>query len=116
MLLVFSSKAAPNVMMFAEHALLVLKAAGRPYLDALPEQGVIPHDQLAAAIAGIERAMSLDPAHQDSEQDEEEENNNQHPMQLPVSFRQRAFPLLDMMRRSAEADVDVMWEPAHTEW
>ncbi|MGG4605822.1 DUF1840 domain-containing protein [Paenalcaligenes sp. Me131] len=115
MLLVFSSKAAPNVMMFAEHALLVLKAAGRPYLDALPEQGVIPHDQLAAAITGIERAMSLDSSHQDSDQDEEEESHK-HPMQLPVSFKQRAFPLLDMMRRSAEADVDVMWEPAHTEW
>lgn len=115
MLLVFSSKAAPNVMMFAEHALLVLKAAGRPYLDALPEQGVIPHDQLAAAIAGVERAISLDPSHQEPDQDDEEENTT-HPMQLPVSFRQRAFPLLDMMRRSAEANVDVMWEPAHTEW
>lgn len=115
MLLVFSSKAAPNVMMFAEHALLVLKAAGRPYLDALPEQGVIPHDQLAAAIAGVERAISLDPSHQEADQDDEEANTT-HPMQLPVSFRQRAFPLLDMMRRSAEANVDVMWEPAHTEW
>lgn len=115
MLLVFSSKAAPNVMMFAEHALLVLQAAGRPYSDSLPEQGVIPHDQLAAAITGIERAISLDPSHQDSDLDEDEEEVK-HPMQLPVSFRQRAFPLLDMMRRSAEAKADVMWEPAHTEW
>ncbi|WP_409997611.1 DUF1840 family protein, partial [Escherichia coli] len=36
MLVVFKSKAAADVLMFSEHAMPILRAAGRSYPDGLP--------------------------------------------------------------------------------
>ncbi|NYT75775.1 DUF1840 domain-containing protein [Alcaligenaceae bacterium] len=111
MLVVFHSKAAAEVLMFSQHALPILKAAGKPYTDALPERGVITRDHLAAAIQGIEQAISLEPD-PDAPDDVDENDSKTHPISEPVSFRRRAFPLLAMLRLSLEQDADVVWEPA----
>lgn len=113
MLIVFHSKAAAEVLMFAKHALPILQAAGKPYTDTLPERGVIMHDQLDAAIAGIEHAISNDtePAFSD---ENDQVASEIHPVVHAVSFRRRAFPLLAMLRLSRETNADVMWEPAST--
>jgi hypothetical protein len=115
MLVVFHSKAAAEVLMFAKHALPILKAAGKPYSDDLPERGVITHDQLDAAIAGIEHAISADttPAFSD---ENDQVASDIHPISQAVSFRRRAFPLLAMLRLSRDHNADVMWEPATTPW
>ena len=111
MLVVFHSKPAAEVLMFSKHALPILKAAGKPYTDTLPERGVITRDQLDAAIAGIEHAMSMDT---ESEFSDDVDNNDtkEHPIAQPVSFRRRAFPLLAMLRVSRDHNADVTWEPA----
>lgn len=115
MLVVFHSKAAAEVLMFSKHALPILKAAGKPYTDTLPERGVITRDQLDAAIKGIEQAIAADTDH-DAFSDDNEDNNDakEHPIAQPVSFRQRAFPLLAMLRLSRDQSADVLWEPAPT--
>lgn len=110
MLVVFHTKPAAEVLMFAKHALPVLKAAGKPFNDTLPERGVITRDQLPAAIKGIESAMALDTEQEYSHEDDAD--THQHPMAQPVSFRRRAFPLLAMLRAAREANADVTWEPA----
>lgn len=114
MLIVFQSKAAADVMMFSAHALTIMQVMGRPYDDALPERGVITHEQLPAAIAAIEKAISDDKhtAQDDTEQAIDEDDIKVHPIAEPVSFRQRVWPLLSMLRASREQDVDVVWEPA----
>ncbi|CFN83292.1 Domain of uncharacterised function (DUF1840) [Bordetella pertussis] len=33
-----------------------------------------------------------------------------HPIELAVGLHQRAFPLLDMMRKTAAAGADLTWE------
>lgn len=110
MLVVFHAKPAAEVLMFAQHALDVLQAAGRNY-DTLPERGVITVDQLDQAITRIEQAMSLDTStYQDAE--DEENDTKTHPVARSVSFRQRAFPLLAMMRLCREHKADITWEPA----
>src|SRR3546814_17534022 len=99
MLVFFHSKAAAEVLMFAKHALPILKAAGKPYTDTLPERGVITRDQLEAAIKGIEQAISADT---ESEYPDDHQDNNAskaHPIAQPVSFRRRAFPLLAIDRK-----------------
>jgi len=111
MLVLFHSKPAAEVLMFAQHALPILKAAGKPYADTLPERGVITQEQLAAAIAGIERAIAEDQGPEYIESDDDNDNR-QHPISQPVSFRQRAFPLLAMLRLAQEHKADVTWEPA----
>ena len=111
MLIVFHSKAAAEVLMFAQHALPNLKAAGKPYTDTLPERGVITRDQLEAAIQGIEQAISADTTDEYSD-DKDDNDDRTHPIMQPGSFRRRAFPLLAMLRLSREHDADVIWEPA----
>ncbi|HLU18990.1 MAG TPA: DUF1840 domain-containing protein, partial [Pusillimonas sp.] len=88
MLIVFYSKPAAEVLMFAEHALPILKAAGKPYTDTLPERGVITHEQLPDAIAGIEHALAEGPPIDTTESDDENDDR-EHPISRPVSLRQR---------------------------
>ncbi|HBT33740.1 MAG TPA: DUF1840 domain-containing protein [Pusillimonas sp.] len=112
MLVVFHAKPAAEVLMYAQHALDILRAAGRNY-DTLPERGVITATQLDEAIASIEKAMaSENVSYQDD--DGEENDSKTHPISQPVSFRQRAFPLLAMMRLCREHKADITWEPAPT--
>ncbi len=113
MLVVFHSKPAAEVLMFAHHALPILKAAGKDYTDTLPERGVITYEQLPQAIAGIERAMGMDTDPEYLETDDDNDDK-EHPIAQPVSFRQRAFPLLAMLRLSLKDKSDVTWEPAST--
>lgn len=111
MLIVFQSKAAADVLMFSAHALTIMEVIGRSYGDALPERGVITHEQLPAAITAIEKAVT-DDKHQDEVDAEQDDDVKMHPIAEPVSFRQRVWPLLSMLRLSHEQDVDVMWQPA----
>ena len=113
MLVVFHSKAAAEVLMFSQHALPILRAAGKPYTDTLPERGVITREQLPDAIRGIEQAMAIDQEPDNAETDDDNDTKS-HPISEPVSFRRRAFPLLAMLRLSLEHDADVIWEPAPT--
>lgn len=110
MLILFHSKAAAEVLMFAEHALPILKAAGKPYTTSLPERGVITSNELLQAIQGIEKAMANDVDNDYIHDDDAE--TREHPIQEHVSFRRRAFPLLAMLRLSNEHHADVTWEPA----
>lgn len=111
MLVVFKSRAASNVLMFSEHVLTIMQVIGRAYPDGLPERGVITYKQLADAIGALEQAMDTDrqKAQSDATADDDEPV---HPIAEPVSFRQRAWPLLTMLKASEEAETDVMWEPA----
>lgn len=114
MLIVFQSKAAADVLMFSAHALTIMEVIGRPYTDALPERGIITQEQLPDAIAAIERAISED-KHQDQDDPEHAHDDDDvkvHPIAEPVSFRQRVWPLLSMLRASRDQKADVMWEPA----
>ena len=112
MLIVFQSKAAADVLMFSKHALTIMQIIGRPY-DAMPERGVITHEQLPEAIELIEKAISEDKQkEQDEGQQPEDDDVKVHPIAEPDSFRQRVWPLLSMLRASHDRDVDVMWEPA----
>lgn len=112
MLVVFYSKPAAEVLMFAEHALLVLKAAGKPYTDTLPERGVITHEQLDDAIAGIEKAIIEGPPIDERLESDDDNDDRAHPISQPVNFRQRSFPLLAMLRLAKQHNADVTWEPA----
>jgi len=115
MLIVFHSKAAADVLMFSAHALTIMQVMGRSYADALPERGVITHEQLPAAIAAIENAISEDKdKHPDDAIDPADDQGDVkvHPIAEPVSFRQRVWPFLSMLRASRDQQADVMWEPA----
>ena len=105
MLVTFSSKAGLNVLMLGEHAKPILALAGKILEEPLPVRGVFSADQLPDAIKRLEVAISVEPA-----LDEDDDDLPRHPLKLPVSLRQRAFPLLDLMRKANAIAEPVLWE------
>ena len=105
MLVSFTSKAVATIVMLPVHAQPLLMAAGKQF-DTLPKQGVFTVEQLPAAIAGIEAAAHQEPPVAEPDEDEPKP----HPMAEHVSIERRAYPLLDMMRRSLAEGQNVMWE------
>ena len=111
MLVLFQSKSAAEVLVFAQHARPILVAAGKPFdTPALPERGVITRAQLDKAIAGIEALVAAGPGHDDASGDHDE--TVEHPIAQPVGMRRRAWPLLTMLRLARDKGEDVTWEPA----
>lgn len=95
----FYSTAAGDFQMLEGEALGLLKAAGR---IAAP-RGAIGPDELADALARLRACIAAqtpapDPAA--SPQDEPP----------PISQRQRAYPLIDMLERALTKQVAVLWE------
>jgi hypothetical protein len=99
MLIKFDSKAGA-LTMFGDVAQQLLKLMGH--------SGTVPSALLAAdipaAVERLERALAAGvqaPAVPEGERDEE---------RAPVSLRQRAFPLLELLKRAAAKQADVMWD------
>ncbi|HUH40161.1 MAG TPA: DUF1840 domain-containing protein [Castellaniella sp.] len=114
MLVLFHSKSAAEILMFAQHAKPLLKAAGKTFDGPdLPVRGVITRAQLDAAIAGIEALISAHP--ETHEHASDHDDSHEHPIEQAVSIGRRAWPLLAMLRLAREKDEDVTWEPA-PEW
>ncbi|QVQ25358.1 DUF1840 domain-containing protein [Achromobacter deleyi] len=110
MLITFHSKVVAEVLMLTDHAGALLQAAGKPVGDKIPERGVFTVEQLGPAISGIERAIDeYRHGHEDSEEDDDDKAPAS-PMARMVGLKERAFPLLDMMRQSKAAGAEVTWE------
>jgi hypothetical protein len=101
MLVKFDSKVG-TLTMFGDVAVQLLNLMGH--------SGTVPSAILAADIpAAIERltraldqGASLPPT--PTEEDERQEGRT------PVSLRQRAYPLIELLERAAKNGADVMWE------
>ncbi|MGV2863544.1 DUF1840 domain-containing protein [Achromobacter sp. AGC39] len=108
MLITFHSKVVAEVLMLSDHAGPILQAAGKPIGDKIPERGVFTVEQLGPAIDGIERAIADAEPPLDDEDDEDKAPRAA--MARTVGLKERAFPLLDMLRQSQAAGVEVTWE------
>jgi hypothetical protein len=111
MLVTFSSKVDANIVMLGDHAKAILSIAGKPMGDTLPERGVFTAEQLPEAIRMIETAISAESPPQAEDLDEPKP----HPMNEAVRLGQRAFPILQMMRKAHLAGAPVLWEVG-TSW
>jgi len=107
MLVTFSSKAGADILMLGEHAKPLLRIAGKIIETPFPARGVFAADQLPDAIGRLERAIEADraPAPSTDGDDASDPENR-----IGVSLRQRAFPLLDLMRRAQKSGHPVLWE------
>jgi hypothetical protein len=119
MLISFNSKACADFFMLSEHACAILELMGKPFTP----QGVITVEQLGHAIAALEAGLlsheatlkaiapddtnSVDKQNLDDiDSDDDRREPSKH---TPVSLKQRAWPLLDMMRRAQAKQTDVIW-------
>ncbi|ANN75796.1 DUF1840 domain-containing protein [Bordetella flabilis] len=111
MLITFRSKAGSEVLMLSDHAAPLLRAAGKSFPDKFPERGVFTPEQLQQAIDGIEKAVAKAPAHPEDREDDPDQPPV-HPVSRPVGLQQRAYPLLDLMKRAQAKGVNLTWEAA----
>lgn len=112
MLVLFRSRSAAEILMFAKHARPILQAAGKTFDEpGLPERGVITQAQLDRAIAGIEAAIAANPEPK-HDHNSDHDDSTEHPIEQFVGLGRRAWPLLTMLRLAREKGEDVTWEPA----
>jgi Domain of unknown function (DUF1840) len=101
----FKSQTAADVIMLGANGEQVLCLLGRK-----PEpQGIVVSAQLGAAISALEAAVAADEAEFARRQAEAQAAGEPAPRREGVSLRQRAWPLLEMMRASLSAGQDVVW-------
>jgi len=106
MLVTFSSKAGADILMLGEHAKPILELVGKISETPFPTRGVFTPEQLPQAISRLELAIANESPAKDDDQDDEPRSA----LSLPVGLRQRAFPLLDMMRKAEKIQKPVTWE------
>jgi len=114
MLIKFKSISSPEVMMAHEHVERIMDL-----LQKSPTRGVITAAEAASALQLLEKEVALSKLHP-----EVDSNNAQHlpTHALPdegedadmaesqkISFAQRAFPLLEMLRAAKSGGHDIVW-------
>jgi hypothetical protein len=111
MLVKFKSKAAAEVVMYEEHAKLILDLLGK---DA--KQGIVTAEQAGPAIAAIEaeierldRLEAEEAKKNEPEPDEDDDDIGQAGQAPVVKFSARAYPLLEMLRAADKARQPVVW-------
>ena len=104
MLYKFKSRAAADLIMLEPQGRQVVTLMGK----TPGASGIVTAAQIPAAIAALEAAVAAEeslPASADANggEDSQEERTE------AVRLRQRVAPFIDMLKRSAAADVDVVW-------
>jgi hypothetical protein len=109
-LVVFRSKAAGEIYMFAETAYRLLQIIGK----ADSPKGIITAEQAPDALNRLVAAVDAEKAqHADSAREREAaDRRGDTPgasREPPVTLSQRAFPLIEMLRAAVKMNVEVTW-------
>ena len=104
MLYKFKSRATADVIMLEPNGRQMVQLMGKEPGRA----GIVTVEQIPAAIAAIEAAIAAEERAL-AEAAQESEGDGVLDRPEPVHLRQRAAPLLDMLRRSATAQREVTW-------
>ncbi|WP_426306217.1 DUF1840 domain-containing protein [Acidovorax facilis] len=105
MLYKFKSRAAADLIMLEPQGRQVVTIMGK----TPGASGIVTAAQIPAAIAALESAVASEEAQQASADAEGEDEASAEDRAEAVRLRQRVAPLIDMLKRSAAADVDVVW-------
>ncbi|WOB08911.1 DUF1840 domain-containing protein [Piscinibacter gummiphilus] len=97
----FKSKAAGDVIMMGPSGDQVLRLIGKEP----SAKGIIEPAQMPAAMQAIEAAITADEA----ARKEAEAEDGKAPKGDGVSLRQRAWPLVEMMKRALAANENIVW-------
>jgi hypothetical protein len=105
MLYKFKSKAAGDVIMTSLVGDAILKLAGRE----ASTQGIFTASQMPAVIAALEAAVIDDERRRaEAEAEARAEGRTLAPRE-GITLRQRAWPLVEMLKRSQAEGQDVVW-------
>ena len=103
----FKSKAAGDVIMLGPNGDQVLRLIGKEPAA----QGIIEPAAMPAAIAALEQAVAADEAAKANaaKADHAQDGDTAAAPRDRVSLRQRAWPLLEMMKRAMAARQEIVW-------
>jgi len=108
-LVVFRSKAAAEIYMFAETAGRLLQIVGKTEA----ERGVIRADEVGDALNRLTAAVDQEKAElrelRAHREPDERSGHADGERALPITLGQRAFPLIQMLRAAQRKQVDVTW-------
>lgn len=105
-LVIFRSKAAADITMFAESARRIFEIIGRPE----SARGVITFEQIPGALQSLMAAVEQEKAQYKASSDAANDESETKGMQARgVTFSQRVFPLLEMLRAAQKKRADVTW-------
>ena len=105
MLYKFKSKAAGDLIMTAPNGDQILRLIGR---EPAPK-GIFLPEQMPAAIAALQAAVAEDEAQRRADEQEAAAAGKTLPPREGVSLRQRAWPLIEMMKRAQAAGQEIVW-------
>lgn len=105
MLYKFKSKAAGDVIMLEAHGRRLLEIIGK----TPGPTGIILPEQMPAALSALEQAIVDDEARQRDEDAAARAAGQEPPRREGVSLRQRAVPLMDMLRRADQSRREITW-------
>ncbi len=101
----FRSKAAGDVIMMAASGDRVLRILGR---EPAPK-GILEVADMPGAMQAIEAAVVSDEQARQQAEAEAAAEGKPLPPHEAVTLRQRAWPLLEMIKRSHAAKADIVW-------
>lgn len=106
MLYKFKSRAAADLIMLEPHGRQIVSIMGK----TPGARGIVTVAQIPAAIAALEAAVADEEARVQAQAAEEGDDADAAEQRKDaVRLRQRVVPLIEMLKRSAAADVDVVW-------
>jgi hypothetical protein len=105
MLYKFKSKAAGDVIMTAPVGDRLMHLLGR----APQPRGIFLAADLPGLIQQLEQAIQADEQARERQDAEAVANGQAVPPRETVGLRQRAWPLIEMMRRAHGADKEIVW-------
>jgi hypothetical protein len=109
MLVTFSTRHG-RLVMLGEPAVRLLRLGG--HSGSVP--GAVLAPDLAAFLARLHKGLDLhggEPSPQPAPEPDRDERDDE-PRERPIALRQRAVPLLDMIRIAIQRESDLMWERA----
>jgi len=113
MLVIFRSKAAADIFMYAEHAKMLLDIIGKPFEPEQAPRGVVTAEQVPQALAALRSAADKSAEEQKklrkTNEEPAEPDYAPDPMTLPVGLAQRAYPLIEMLERAQKSGAVVTW-------
>ena len=101
----FKSKAAGDVIMLGPTGDQVLRATGREPAA----KGIFEPADMPAAMSAIEAAIAAVEAQQAHAEQQAAGNGDPPPKREAIGLRQRAWPLVEMMKRAHTAGEPIVW-------
>jgi hypothetical protein len=105
MLYKFKSKAAGDLIMLEPNGRRVLQVIGK---DPGPK-GIILPEEMPGAVRALEDAIAKEEAEHQAAIDEAKARGEVPPKFDAISLRQRAVPFIDMLRRCAKEEKEIVW-------